>query len=199
MASLRVLALLALIALAGCAGPATLSTPATAAQREQDLQVYAIRVEPFTNAVDWHGELTPRACDPVNSSPCRYPVFGTAANPIGFDVAPQDDLFQESRGLFWRVGLNATWHSDTVARPITMSWAVLKADGSLSREIGNKTSDTGVDFPLRDVFLTPGETGIRLRVDLGDQYPFAIGKGIQFHVQGIVQAFLPASAPVLLS
>lgn len=189
------LALAALFALAGCAAPKPLAETVVPAD---DVQVFAIRVEPFTNVVDWHGVLVAKACDPTTTAPCRYPVVGAAASPVGFDIAPQDNVFQEARGLFWRIQLNATWHSEPVQRPITVAWAMIRADGSVSRELGNKTGTSNVDFPQRDIFLLEGETGIRLRVDVGDQYPFAVGKGIEFHVQGVVQAYLPASAPVLL-
>lgn len=204
----RLVALLALLGLSGCLA----SVPALPAPAPLDdgWTVTAVRVEPFAHAIDEQGSITLQLCS--QGKACGA---GPLATLVGIDEPvhwSQRHLdFGDPAALFWRVAVRAEWSGLNSVSGLRLSVFATSSCGIACLEtrlvnetVGGRAALTG-DAPASavleefDVYLQPGESGIRVALDIDAGYPGTGPTELRYHLQGAVTAFRGAGDPIVLS
>lgn len=182
---------------AGCLAP-TPADPAAAAPVAQGMVVTATRVEPLVHAVDEHGAIESRPCT-EGEGDCDMAVLVAG---LGWEAPVRD--FGDPAALFWRVSLRADWTShDSLVTGLTMTVFATKPCGLAcvrERQVGTVTGSSGPGFEALDVFLQPGETGVRVRLDPVGHTESAVSEArVAYWLHGRVAGYRAAAEPVVLS
>lgn len=194
-------AVLALL-LAGCAAapaPAAVDAQADAVADDDGVQVVATRVEPLRHNVALAGSIEGRPCTGMTDE-CR---FGTGGAGVTWDEPVAD--FGDAEALFWRADVSATSRSVLPNAGLHMVLYALKpcasgADGCFrERAVAEAHGPGTIAFNLVDVFLQPGEHGLRLRLQPTEHPEAAFGEaGLDYEVKGWVAGFRAVSEPVVV-
>lgn len=196
---LRWLALGAFL-LSGCVA-APQVPPALAAPVDADgVSVVAVRVEPLVHEVEVADRLVWRTCTGVVGSGCH----GSAAflgGSTGYEWESDTHDYADAQALFWRIALDLQWDSEPgPAVPLRMAIAVTEPCGALcvrERVIESLEAETHIQLPPTDIYLEPGETGLRVRIEPVDGATPTTGD-IHYELQGYAAGFRAAGAPILL-
>jgi hypothetical protein len=192
---LRLAAVSAILLLAGCiasAPTASIEEPA-AVPADDGMVVTATRVVPLVHAVDERGTIEAEAC--------TTPRDGCASVLAVVWEHPQSD-FGDPLALFWRVKLHADWQSKSLVTELRMTVFATKpcGVGCLDvREVATISDDASPGFDSLDVFLEPGENGLRIQLDPVGEAQTAVSEArIEYHLHGGVGGYRAASDPVVL-
>ncbi len=201
---LRLAPLLVLL-VAGCLGAPALSPPGPLAPQgpaDDGVRVVAIRVEPLVHAIDLQDDLSWRACTRGVGEACHGPASllgGTTG--VEWDIDVHD--FADAQALFWRVALDLRWDGGPGQSPpaLRLEVAVTRPCGAFcvqDRVIEALEGDGALRLAPHDIFLVPGETGIRLRIQPVDSSTPA-ADDIAYDLRGYAAGFRAVAPPVDLA
>lgn len=190
---LRLAVVALVVAVSGCVA-STVPAPLPAPAPEDGFAVMATRVEALVHAVDARGRIESQLCD-ARTPDCRAPTAFDWPRPT-FD-------FADPLALFWRVSVQVTWDSQAPRDGLELTVYATKPCGIdciRERKVGT-AGDVEVprlqDF---DIYLQPGETGVRLRLQPVGSMEAAWGEaGITYHVQGAVGGYRAVADPVRIA
>lgn len=182
--------------LSGCLAAAPATVQELPAQPDDGVVVTATRVEPLVHWVDDHGAFQARLCQ---GEPCTT---------VGFENEPRVDDFGDPAALFWRVALRAesqpragpTAAGGTGVRMEVFATAPCGIACVKERLVARDDTRGHAGFDALDVYLQPGETGIRVRlVPLGSPEGYIGDNRLEYRLHGAVGGFRPVADPVILS
>lgn len=195
---LRVAAAAALILLlSGCLSTSTVQEVQDASSEDDDgMVVTATRVEPVTHAVDEVGRIAARLC--IDRDPgCNV---GLGMYGLAWDTPVRD--FADPAALFWRVQLRAEWESESMVSGMRMTVYLTKPCGIdcvRAREVASVEDALAPTIEGLDLFLAPGETGVRVKLEPVGAMETALGEAaVEYHLQGGVSGFRPVSDPIVV-
>lgn len=195
---LRVAAAAALILLlSGCLAAAPVQDVQPAPVDEDGMLVTATRVEPVVHAVDEVGRIAARPCIDREQA-CN---MGLGAYGLAWDTPTRD--FADPAALFWRVNLRADWESESLVSSLKMTVYITKPCGIAcvkAREVASVEDPIAPTIEDLDLFLAPGETGVRVRLETVGYTETSLGEAaVDYHLHGGVAGFRPVAAPVVLN
>lgn len=190
----RPAAVVVLLAMSGClaAAPVPVLTPAPA---QDDLTVTATRVVPLVHEVDTWGRIAMHACPLTNSEGCENILVGQVDEPT--------HDFGDPAALFWRVNVRVDWTSESLVSGLRLSaYATTPCGPACLRERSVGSIEGGYSIALEglEVFLEPGETGIRLRLQAqGTTEASWSEAAVDYHLAGTVAGYRPVADPVVIA
>lgn len=195
-------AALLVLALPGCLGvPA--AVPVEDGPVDSEWEAIAVRVEPLVHPIDLTDRLTWRACLVGLDNGCEGRASGLGGS-TGVEWEIDEHDFADPQALFWRFAVLLQQEESVdgeAARPLHVELAVTRPCGVLcskERLVFSTGGSDEVRIEPRDIFLEPGETGLRLRVQPGDMAtPSATP--VRYTLQGYAAGFRAADEPILLS
>lgn len=201
LAVLRVAAVAALIlAVSGCVSPAAAPVnDVDEAPADDGLRVTATRVEPLVHTVDETGRIANHACT-TDEQDCNDPTSIGAVAGYQADMPVRD--FGDPLALFWRVSLHADWSSKGLPNGMVMTIYATTPCGIgciKAREVTSDATGTSPGFDSLDVYLNPGETGVRVRLDVEETTTVWGAAGIDYHLHGTVGGYRAVGPPILLA
>ena len=196
---LRAAAAATLLLLSGCLAAGAPATPDAlpGAKPDDGLVVTATRVEPLLHWVDAH--------DAFQALVCQGPG-DHCGSTIGLETYPRVQDFGDPAALFWRIALRAEsepqGNPGTGATGLRMEVSATKPCGAgcvQERPIAFDETRGHTGFDALDVYLQPGETGVRVRlVPLGQPEAYVGGNRLEYHLHGAVGGFRAVAEPVVL-
>lgn len=197
----RVVPGLLLLVLSGCLA-APVAPPAEAEGLDDGWEATAVRVEPLVHEMDLQDSLSWRACLVGLDNGCEGRASGLGGS-TGVEWEIDEHDFADPQALFWRfaVLLQQKESIDGEAdRPLHVELAVTRPCGVLcvkERVVLSTSGSEEVRIEPRDLFLEPGETGLRLRVH-PDDMATPSATPIRYTLQGYAAGFRAADDPILL-
>lgn len=151
----------------------------------------ATRVEPLVHPVEFNGRIESYLCEP-RASECS----GT------FDWHHPAFDFADPLALFWRINVNVAWTSLAPQEGLELSvYATVPCGIDCIRERKVTTAEDVQTPQLNnlDVYLRPGETGVRLRLEpLGSMQTSWGDAGIEYRIDGAVGGYRAVAPPVVI-
>ena len=194
------------LVLSGCLAAGSPAPPEAEAGPQPDgaMVVTATRVEPLLHWVDVRERIESRPC-PLGDEPCSWRLAGSQSPGLDYDVPVHD--FGDPLALFWRVALRAD--SDPRAVGGTPVFGGLRMEVAATRPCGidcvrerlvaQDETQGHAGFDSLDVYLEPGETGVRVRlVPLGSPQAYVGENRLDYRLHGAVGGFRAVADPVLL-
>lgn len=188
----RLVGVALLLALSGCLAspPATLPLPVV---EDDGVSVTATRVEPLVHAVDAAGRIESRLCDPLAPE---------CPGPGAFDWPRPTFDFADPLALFWRVNVNVEWRSLAPQEGLQLTAYATRPCGIDCVRERKVVAAEEVEAPHLhdlDIYLNPGETGVRLRIEPVGAMETAWGDaGIEYRLHGVVGGYRAVAAPVVI-
>lgn len=195
---LRVAAAAALVLLlSGCLAAAPVQEVEPEAPSDEGMVVTATRVEPVVHHVDEVGRIAARVCVERGDT-CD---MGLGMYGLQWETPTRD--FADPAALFWRVNLRADWESESLVSALRMTVYITKPCGIACvkvREIASVEDPIAPTIEDLDLFLVPGETGVRIRLETVGNTETSLGEAaVDYHLYGGVAGFRPVAAPVVIS
>jgi hypothetical protein len=149
--------------------------------------------------------LAARPCNVDSSGECRAPITQTPQAQVGLNWEEPTLPLSDPKGLFWRLDLNVSWHSDNpFAQDVVFEVHATKPCAKACtppRLVEAFSGSSPLELRHYDVFLQAGETGIELQLRPGPGAVMQTAWGaadIEYLVEGNVSSFHAVGDPVVL-
>lgn len=195
------LALAVVLLLSGCltAAPQAQPTPPPA---EEGWQATAVRVEPLVHEIVVRDQLGWRACTLVLDAGCQGRAGGLGGS-TGVEWEIDEHDYADPEALFWRFAVRVQWGAQAgeAVRSLHAELAVTQPCGVLCTQERIILASNGVGelrIEPRDIFLEPGETGLRLRLRPDDMSTPSTAS-IEYTLQGYAAGYRAAGPTILVA
>ncbi len=196
---LRLAAALVLLLLSGCLASAPAPLAVAPMAPDDGVVVTATRVQPLAHSLDREGRIAAHACQREQPDGCTFAMLGPGS---GFQWESPTFDSGDPRALFWRVTAVAEWSTQARVDRMRLEVAATTPCGIGCLEEREVEAVEGPDLlqvDHLDVYLEPGETGIRLRLQPIGTMETTLVHDIDYHIVGEVVGYRAAGPPVVVS